>query len=223
MKLKKPTSDIQVATSEHFPLSPLACQSPYWGAFGVSATPASGQSNSPGPQSSPNTSVGAFSTDCRSSRQPTPAHSTTSFRSQNQAPILIAPNPSVLRGANRPGGEGHYRHDSITSLTSTRSSQTTSHRDFGSEEPLGALPARRKRKTPPRSDSEGEIVISGEISREDQILIQLSDKESLQWKEVAQRFNELTGKNMKVPALQMRKKRLRERLRVWTDIEVRFR
>lgn len=58
------------------------------------------------------------------------------------------------------------------------------------------------------------------MSSEEKVLIQLTEKENLPWKEVAIRFKEQTGKTIKVPALQMRKKRLVERLRVWTRSEV---
>lgn len=227
MKHKSPTGNLQISTSDSsFPASPYPCVSPYWGAFGVSATPASGNSathSSPSmnPSSlnrSPNVnSAGGTSQDSRRSRQPTPGQSATSYRSQTQAPILIAPNPLTLRGATRPG-DCPYRSDHLQSLGSTPGSNGSTQGAFS--EPLGSLPARRKRKTPPRNASEGEIILSGEISHEEQVLMQLAEQEDLPWKEVCQRFNELTGKNMKVPALQMRKKRLRERLRVWTDSEV---
>jgi hypothetical protein len=83
------------------------------------------------------------------------------------------------------------------------------------------LPPRRKRK-PLGESQEAELVLSGEMTTEEQILIRLSHYQSLPWKEVATRFKEQTGKAMKVPALQMRKKRLIERLRVWTPSEVAY-
>jgi hypothetical protein len=60
------------------------------------------------------------------------------------------------------------------------------------------------------------------MTTEEQILMQLTEQQNLPWKEVAARFKEQTGKAMKVPALQMRKKRLVERLRVWTPSEVKY-
>ncbi|PQE29913.1 ER lumen retaining receptor protein [Rutstroemia sp. NJR-2017a WRK4] len=208
--------------------SPLFCATPYYGSFGVSATPKTGRSaelSSPSLNLSPHsTSATGGAGDLQRTRQPTPQ----SYRVQNTAPILIAPNPQTLRGATRPGEMPYresYRHDSINSMNSISTSMNSlastpqAYQD-NSMMQLGPLPARRKRKSPPRQ-LEGELLLSGEISHEEQVLIQLADQEALPWKEVAQRFNEMTGKNMKVPALQMRKKRLRERLRVWTDCEER--
>jgi hypothetical protein len=77
----------------------------------------------------------------------------------------------------------------------------------------------KKRKTP-EAGLEGDILLSSDLTYEEHLLLQLTEQEQLPWKEVAIRFNEKTGKVMKVPALQMRKKRLIERLRVWTDTEV---
>ena len=57
---------------------------------------------------------------------------------------------------------------------------------------------------------------------EEQILMQLTEVDRLPWKEVAIKFKERTGKDMRVPALQMRKKRLMERLRVWTPTDVHY-
>ncbi|KAM3067547.1 hypothetical protein ACMFMF_009547 [Clarireedia jacksonii] len=207
--------------------SPLFCASPYYGSFGVSATPKTGRSaelSSPSISHSPHsTSANTTSSDLQRARQPT----TQSYRVQNTAPILIAPNPMTLRPATRHGEIPYrepYRQDSINSMNSTSTSMNSlastpqAYQD-NSMAPSGPIPTRRKRKSPPRQ-LEGELLFSGEISHEEQVLIQLADQEALPWKEVAQRFNEMTGKNMKVPALQMRKKRLRERLRVWTDCEV---
>jgi hypothetical protein len=41
------------------------------------------------------------------------------------------------------------------------------------------------------------------------------------WKDIAARFQTDLGKSYQIPALQMRLKRLRERMRVWTDTDVR--
>lgn len=225
-KTKTPMSAPSTRASSSYPNSPLVCRSPYWGSFGVSAPATSTSRRSaspPAPDESPITSAGAFSTDCRASRQvtPLPPLTTTSYHlAPVQAPILIAPNPSSLRAASRSSADSDYRHDSIASIvsTATASSQATNPRDYELDDASVSSPPRRKRKTPPHQPGVAEM--SSEISHEDQILIQLSEKESLQWKEIAQRFNEMTGKNMKVPALQMRKKRLREKLRVFTGSEV---
>lgn len=145
--------------------------------------------------------------------------SATSYRSNNQAPILIAPNPLSFRPATKEGGP--YRQNSNQSSQST---SQTSGPTRAYPEPLRSLaPGRgrrnQKRKSPPRTLHE-DIIQSGELSAEEQLLIQLAERDNLPWKEVAAKFNKATGKDMKIAALQMRKKRLIERLRVWTEEEV---
>lgn len=55
---------------------------------------------------------------------------------------------------------------------------------------------------------------------EDKLLLQLKDEQSLPWKDIAARFQTETGKVHMIPALQMRYKRLKERLQQWTDPDV---
>jgi len=246
MKQKDEGSPLKISTSDsNFPISPYLCASPYWGSFGVSATPKSARPSngisSPNLNRSPPHGSSSTSNEQNRSEPSNPQ----SYRVQNTAPILIAPNPLSLRPATRPAeapyrdnsyrdSPSRHRQDSTVSLSSVTNGMqalgahsqgpspqyTDQYRSNSSTPmPLGAIPSRRKRKSPPRG-LENDLVLSGEISQEEQVLIELVDNEALPWKEVAQRFNELTGKNMKVPALQMRKKRLRERLRVWTDLEV---
>ncbi|KAF2458378.1 hypothetical protein BDY21DRAFT_284661 [Lineolata rhizophorae] len=62
--------------------------------------------------------------------------------------------------------------------------------------------------------------IPTELGEEDRLLLRLKDEENLPWKDIAARFQTDLGKTYQVPALQMRFKRLRERLRVWTDDDV---
>lgn len=69
-----------------------------------------------------------------------------------------------------------------------------------------------------RSDSNTSATI--ELGEEDRLLIQLKDEESMPWKDIAARFQSDLGKTYQIPALQMRLKRLRERMRVWTDTDV---
>ncbi|KAL0256569.1 hypothetical protein SLS55_008964 [Diplodia seriata] len=59
-----------------------------------------------------------------------------------------------------------------------------------------------------------------ELGEEDKLLLKLKDEETLPWKDIAARFQTDLGKTYQIPALQMRLKRLRERLRVWTDSDV---
>lgn len=69
-----------------------------------------------------------------------------------------------------------------------------------------------------RSDSIASTQL--ELSEEDKLLLQLKEEESMPWKDIAARFQSELGKNYQIPALQMRLKRLRERMRVWTDVDV---
>ena len=65
-------------------------------------------------------------------------------------------------------------------------------------------------------------VVSIELNQEERLLLHLKDEENLAWKEIAARFSAQLGKTSQVPALQMRYKRLREKMRAWTDVDVRF-
>jgi hypothetical protein len=59
-----------------------------------------------------------------------------------------------------------------------------------------------------------------ELSDEDKLLLKLKDEDSIPWKDIAARFQVELGKTYQIPALQMRLKRLRERLRVWNEIDI---
>ncbi|CAD6445433.1 1d31a824-5929-44b4-9706-879e0a161818 [Sclerotinia trifoliorum] len=235
MKQKQPSSNnSKIPTSEsNYPIPPgLLHLNPHFGAYGVSATPKSGRSaelKSPDMNTSPrNTSSSAMSADLQKSRHATPDQSPGSYKVNNSAPILIAPNPNTMRPATRPGempyrdGLPYGRHDSMNSMhsisTSMNSYHSTSHHQL--EQQVAPLPTRRKRKSSPTQLDE-EIIYSVPINHEEQVLMQLSDVDGLPWKEIAKEFNARTGKSMKVPALQMRKKRLCERLRIWTNCEER--
>ena len=61
---------------------------------------------------------------------------------------------------------------------------------------------------------------SVELNEEEQLLFRLKEEENLPWKDIAVRFQTDLGKTYQVPALQMRFKRLRERMRAWTDTDV---
>ena len=63
-------------------------------------------------------------------------------------------------------------------------------------------------------------VASADLSEDDRLLVQLKEKESLPWKDIANRFQSDLGKNYNVAALQMRYKRLREKFREWQDEDV---
>ncbi|KAE9368557.1 hypothetical protein N431DRAFT_60497 [Stipitochalara longipes BDJ] len=222
MKLKDPSGVLQISAADSsFPASPYVCTSPYYGAFGVSATPHSARTtnSSPGVHASPHLhSAGGFSSnDGHHSRQPTPA----SYRGNFQAPILIAPSPQTLRPATN-YDRGPYRQ---LSLQSNRSMQSPPHSQGPLQGPpftqnLSPMHSRGKKRKEPPSDYEA-ILRSSEINPEEKLLIELSSgPNKLPWKEVAIKFNKMTQQSKRVAALQMRKKRLLERLRVWTDAEV---
>jgi hypothetical protein len=59
-----------------------------------------------------------------------------------------------------------------------------------------------------------------ELNEEEQLLLKLKEEENLPWKDIATRFQTELGKSYQVPALQMRFKRLRERMRTWTETDV---
>ena len=84
----------------------------------------------------------------------------------------------------------------------------------GEEESAPAEPGQKKRK---RAVSNVGPV---ELNEEEQLLLKLKDEEGLAWKDIATRFTSELGKSYQVPALQMRFKRLRERMRTWTETDV---
>jgi hypothetical protein len=97
-------------------------------------------------------------------------------------------------------------------LEAPRSSAVKRPRDDDDE--CGEEIKRRKR-------SDSNTSASFELSEEDKLLLQLKEEESMPWKDIAARFQSDLGKAYQIPALQMRLKRLRERMRVWTDTDVR--
>jgi len=88
-----------------------------------------------------------------------------------------------------------------------------SKRSHDDEEDQSEQVKRRKR-------SESNTSATIELGEEDRLLIQLKDEESMPWKDIAARFQSDLGKTYQIPALQMRLKRLRERMRVWTETDV---
>lgn len=74
-----------------------------------------------------------------------------------------------------------------------------------------------KRRRRSRSNSSAQL----ELTEEDKLLLKLKEEESMTWKDIAARFQSELGKQYQIPALQMRLKRLRERMRTWTEVDVR--
>ena len=215
MKHKDPPGTRRISASDSsFPTSPVVCYTPYFGQFGVSATPVSASSSSASLMPSPrmNATNGLNHGDKTSGRVPSPQMNQSYISHAPPTVLLSTPDTLSLRPSSK-GSSREYRQTSLQPV-SPRSMTHSS-----SLEALGPLPSRRKRKSL-RETQDGEIVLSGEMTTEEQILMQLTEQQNLPWKEVAIRFKEQTGKATKVPALQMRKKRLVERLRVWTPSEV---
>lgn len=71
-----------------------------------------------------------------------------------------------------------------------------------------------------RSTSTSQPKPAGELSEEEELLLRLKQDEGLPWKDIAQQFEIQLGKTYQVPALQMRFKRLRERMRTWSEDDV---
>jgi hypothetical protein len=59
-----------------------------------------------------------------------------------------------------------------------------------------------------------------ELSEEDRLLLRLKEEEKMPWKDIAARFQTDLNKSYQIPALQMRIKRLKERMRGWTETDV---
>lgn len=58
------------------------------------------------------------------------------------------------------------------------------------------------------------------LKDEDKLLLQLKDEQQLPWKNIVGSFQQETGKVHAIAALQMRYKRLKDRLQVWTDPDI---
>ena len=59
-----------------------------------------------------------------------------------------------------------------------------------------------------------------DLPEEERLLIRLKQDQNLPWKDIAKEFENRFGRPFQVPALQMRYKRLRERLRPWTNEDI---
>ncbi|KAL8919892.1 MAG: hypothetical protein Q9172_004768 [Xanthocarpia lactea] len=81
------------------------------------------------------------------------------------------------------------------------------------EEDYSDFNQKRRKRTPSQT---GPV----ELNEEEQLLLKLKEEENLPWKDIAVRFQTELGKSYQVPALQMRFKRLRERMRTWTETDV---
>lgn len=112
-------------------------------------------------------------------------------------PIPIAPHPSnaAIRHGKRLRTDDQYE---VGRSPQRRRSTSTTH--------TSQIPGANRSPT--------------ELSEEDQLLLKLKHEENLPWKDIAKEFETRLGRTYQVPALQMRHKRLRERLRTWTDDDI---
>ncbi|ORY08068.1 hypothetical protein BCR34DRAFT_14992 [Clohesyomyces aquaticus] len=72
-----------------------------------------------------------------------------------------------------------------------------------------------------RKRSDSNTTMTMELREEERLLLQLKDEENMPWKDIQARVESDLGRRYEVPALQMKLKRLRERMRVWTENDVR--
>ena len=114
------------------------------------------------------------------------------FNPSLQQPVPIAPNPSGLQ-----------------QIRNMKRLRTDDHYDIGN--------AAQRRRSASTSTSGGRQT---ELSEEEQLLLKLKHEDNLPWKDIAKEFENQLGRSYQVPALQMRFKRLRERMRTWNEEDV---
>ncbi|KAF2230905.1 hypothetical protein EV356DRAFT_579648 [Viridothelium virens] len=86
-----------------------------------------------------------------------------------------------------------------------------------------SLKRSRSRETSPEAfqgRGKSSCVNKSELGEEDQLLMKLKEEEKLSWNDISTRFRSDLEKSYRVPALQMRYKRLHERTRAWTDTDI---
>lgn len=153
-----------------------------------------------------------------SSRFPAPNGIRTSMdRSQPSTPAITA-FPPIL-----PSQKLHA--EPAPTSASTYSSLAQSKRglpDAVTQETIRS-PKRRPAAIPASVSAQNAMENSGQaldLSEEEQLLVQLKQDQNLPWKEIAKEFEDRLGRSYAVPALQMRYKRLRERMRRWTNEDI---
>ncbi|KAL9115683.1 MAG: hypothetical protein Q9227_000051 [Pyrenula ochraceoflavens] len=114
------------------------------------------------------------------------------FNQNLQQPVPIAPNPSGLQ-----------------QMKNMKRLRTDDHYDIGN--------AAQRRRSASASTAGGRQT---ELSEEEQLLLKLKHEDNLPWKDIAKEFENQLGRSYQVPALQMRFKRLRERMRTWNEEDV---
>lgn len=122
-----------------------------------------------------------------------------------------APTPSI-RSLDPP--ETPYSTGSLISIAPAQGPFLFSKSPKRSAEDTGAEAGTKRPRRPIAQNP------NFELNEEERLLLQLKDEDNLPWKDIAQRFQLKFGRPFNVPALQMRSKRLREKIRVWTETDV---
>ncbi|CAL3972373.1 unnamed protein product [Diplocarpon coronariae] len=234
MKYKHHSRPLPISTADNFfpPGSPLVCSSPYYGHDRASGTSQSTTNSLLSPSfttSSSMQSFGGFSNSSYDSGDHTPAlsqHTSSNRGSQGHITItpspssplpLLAPSPENSRSATELEGAQQLQC-SFQVNRSPHQSYETPQETFSREETSNCS-SKGKRKAAP-VDYEKLMACPG-LSEQDRYLLQLSMRDRIPWKEIAIKYNKAFPlKAVQVPALQMRKKRIVERFREWSELKV---
>jgi hypothetical protein len=173
----------------------------------------------------PQCSPGSFGPHLLGPYQPTsPPSARNDLGVRSPASTLMTPISSPLPAALGPVrsglGDGSIdagRYDVVSAPASTHSRAQSRKRSLEQDDELDYHQFKRNRTT---STTSSILMQPMELSDEDTLLLKLKEDESLSWKDVASRFQSELGRAYQVPALQMRLKRLKERLRVWSENDV---
>jgi hypothetical protein len=179
---------------------------PYFGSFGVSGAPVT--SPTPSPPSNAHSASQLSSASTPSMHHSIPL-------GQNNAPILIAPTPGQLRPSKRSHDspiKTEQQHHPMTPLFNQ--SQRMPSSDASHSEYHGS-----QSRFKPLGNTQSPHVV---MTEEEEFLMHLREgrEPKPDWKTTMIEFNEHTGKEFRIPALQMRYTRLRERRRVWSAKDV---
>lgn len=193
--------------------SPFTPPTPYYGAYGVSTPPVSAtapnstsihhQSQSPLLQS-----AGAMSSSSHHAVQ----QPLSNYRTYNHVPIVATPNPSALRQT----AIKQERQNSISSTKSPPSSHGSPRRFFSDhKKPIGRKGRKKaKAKSSSPRDTYESLITLGPTDEDERFLLKLRFVDpATPWKEICKQWLERTGKPVEPPALQMKKKRLVDRLK----------
>lgn len=134
----------------------------------------------------------------------------SAFSTLNHSPRLVEPSVELPHQMASPQPRRMY-----TPIAPLPQEVPRSHSIKRYHEDEEETPDNSKRRK--RSDSQTSTQV--ELSEEDKLLLKLKEQESMPWKDIAARFQTDLQKSYQIPALQMRYKRLRERMRVWTDTD----